>query len=89
MTDLQTTKKCLKQEKMRQAAETMDRLAEKTDPAWSGSNTVKQWRRRDEPSTEEVSPEETAEIKALRDEAQRGETVPWSRVKAKAQKLLE
>jgi len=38
---------------------------------------------------EKVSPEESAEIKTLKDEAQRGETVSWSRVKAKAQKLLE
>ena len=89
MADPQTTKKHLKQDKMRQAAETMDRLAEKTDPAWSGSDTVKQWRRRDEPPTEKVSPEETAEIKALRDEAERGEAVPWGRVKAKAQRLME
>jgi len=33
--------------------------------------------------TEKISPEEAAEIRALKDEAQRGETVPWSRVKAK------
>ena len=39
--------------------------------------------------TEKVSPKESAEIKALKDEAQRGETVPWSRVKTKAQRLLE
>ena len=89
MTDTQTTKKRLKQEKMRKAAQTMDRLAEKTDPAWSGSDTVKRWRRRDEPPTEKVSPEEAAEIKVFRDEAERGETVPWSKVKAKAQRLMK
>jgi len=72
MTDPQTTKKRPKQNEMRQAAETMDRLAEKTDPAWSGSDTVKRWRRRDEPSTEKVSPEEAAEIRALREEGLEG-----------------
>jgi hypothetical protein len=34
--------------------------------------------------TEKVSPEEAAEIKALKDEAERGETVPWTQVKAKS-----
>jgi len=39
--------------------------------------------------TEQATPEEAAEINALREEAERGETVPWSKVKAKARKLLE
>jgi hypothetical protein len=39
--------------------------------------------------TEQVTPDEDQEIRALRQEAERGETVPWSKVKARAQKLLE
>ncbi|MFH2111150.1 MAG: hypothetical protein ABIJ47_07835 [Candidatus Bathyarchaeota archaeon] len=37
-------KKRIKHE-MLQAAQTMDKLAEKTDPAWSGSDEVQRWRR--------------------------------------------
>ena len=39
--------------------------------------------------TERVSPEEAEEIRTLREEAERGDTVPWSSVKAKAQRLIE
>lgn len=41
--------KRIKEEEMRQAAQTMDRLAEKADPAWSGADEVQRWRHRDEP----------------------------------------
>jgi len=39
--------------------------------------------------TEQVTLEESEEIRALRDEAERGEMVPWSRGKVKARKLLD
>ena len=39
--------------------------------------------------TEQVSPQESQEIRALKEEAMRGETVPWSQVKAKIQKQAE
>ncbi|MFH0849990.1 MAG: hypothetical protein V1924_03520 [Candidatus Bathyarchaeota archaeon] len=39
--------------------------------------------------TEHITPEEADEINTLKDEATRGETIPWTQVKAKAQKLLE
>lgn len=39
--------------------------------------------------TEHITPEEADEIKTLKDEATRGETIPWTQVKAKAQKLIE
>jgi len=39
--------------------------------------------------TEQVNPQESEIIRALREEAERGETVPWSQVKTKIQKLVE
>ena len=39
--------------------------------------------------TEQVSPKESREIRALKEEAERGETVPWSQVKAKIQRKAE
>jgi len=39
--------------------------------------------------TEQVSPQESQEIRTLKEEAERGETVPWSQVKAKIQKQVE
>ena len=35
--------------------------------------------------TEKISPQESLEIRALKEEADRGETVPWSQIKAKTQ----
>jgi len=45
----ETIEKRIQQEEMRRAAQTMDKIAEKTDPAWSGADEVQRWRRRDEP----------------------------------------
>jgi hypothetical protein len=45
----ETIEKRIQQEEMRQAAQTMDKIAEKTDPQWSGSDEVQRWQRRDEP----------------------------------------
>jgi len=38
--------------------------------------------------TEKISPQESLEIRALKEEADRGETVPWSQIKAKTQKQV-
>jgi len=39
--------------------------------------------------TEKISPQESLEIRALKEEADRGEAVPWSQIKAKIQKQVE
>jgi hypothetical protein len=39
--------------------------------------------------TEQVGPQESQEIRALKEEAERGETVPWSQIKTKIQKQVE
>jgi hypothetical protein len=41
--------KRIQQEEMRHAAQTMDRIAKKTDQAWSGSDEVQRCRRQTEP----------------------------------------
>jgi hypothetical protein len=35
--------------------------------------------------TEKISPQESLEMRALKEEADRGEAVPWSQIKAKTQ----
>ena len=37
----------LREEEMREASETMDGIAEKTSPGWSGIREVRRWRDRD------------------------------------------